>query len=264
MGKHFFQPVQISPAVGTQRAVAQRHDMSLLTPPKPAQTQQEAARWWPYLQRQSPESGRWCALYEEIASPPAEKAGIVVQMLRDNDLTQAQRKLDECRQALDGFAPGTPSSVSALAELAYLTALAYLQYRRGEAEEARNSLDRSVIAIECAIRNSPFLTPSAGRCYELQLHRARISRNQGEWDRMWQEVARGRAMVAGKAPLCAGSTGDIYIEDICRFYRSAKPLNEIERESLDNLSDAEFLRRQYEAHCLSATLVPSIVFDSVP
>lgn len=230
----------------------------------PAQTQQEAAQWLPYLQRQSPEVGRWCALYKEIALPLAKEAGMAVQLLRGNGIAKAQHKLDACRRALDDLASQVPPSIYALAELAFLTAVAYLQYRLGEGEAARDSLDHSVEAIESAIRSSPFLTPSAGRCYELQLHRVRISRNEGKWNRMWREMAKGRAMVAGDTPLCSGPGGSIYIGDICCFYRSAIPLNEIERESLEQLSDVKYLRREYEAHCLSATLVPFIVFDSVP
>lgn len=139
--------------------------------------------------------------------------------------------------------------------------LAYYHYHAGELDIARSILERAASLIEETINLAPFLVPCAGQCYDYQLHLARIARAESRWDEMFTQLQIGRQMVYGELPLCQTVSGGVYLKDVCAFYESATPLNELEREALRLQSDPRTIQREFECHCLLATIPPFIVVN---
>jgi hypothetical protein len=226
-----------------------------------AETSAQAMPWSLYLPDLGRDAQEWCEAYEQFGPWVSKRAMVAVRDLQRRRLECARREIEDCRAYLEIVLRGAPRAVATVVEINYLSTLAYYHYHSAELETAREILARAVSLIEETISLAPFLVPCAGHCYDYQLHLARIARAESRWDEMFEQIRIGRKMVHGELPLCHTIQGPVYLEDVCDFYRNAKPLNEIERETLERLSDPRTVQREYHNLCLTATVVPFIVVN---
>jgi hypothetical protein len=157
----------------------------------------------------------WCgeagiAFREAYARP--EPAAIVactdraLALLRRRETAPAIPLLEEAGERLTarrGFSP----AVEHVLERWYHGVAAYHYYCVSDLDRAAHALDQADLAVRRAIDGAPFLIPLAHHCHEFQLHHARIARERRAFREMQDRVARTRAMVEGRAPLCVLSDG---------------------------------------------------------
>lgn len=217
--------------------------------------------WWTYLPEVGREARQWCSDYELYGKSIALRAGLVARRLQSRRLEGARAELRDCQKESAGLAPYASASTRSVVRTILLAAEAYYYYHLGMAHEARLALFEARGSISEAIESSPFLAPLAGYCYDYCLHFARIARGECKWDEMWRSIEEGRLMVQSKVPLCVTSKSEIYLKDVCSFYRTATPLNELEAVALRKLSDEGEIGAQYESICLWATVIPFVVLD---
>lgn len=228
---------------------------------RPAETAIEARQWWTYLPEAGPEARAWCAAYEQQGLEISKRTGLVVRDLQRRRLERARLELAGCRADLEGMRRTSPRPVATVVEVAYLSVLAYYHYHAAELEAAREILAKAGSLIEETIDLAPFLVPCAGQCYDYRLHLARIARAESRWDEMFTQIRIGRQMVYGELPLCQTVVGNVYLKDVCAFYGNATALNNLEQEALRLQSDPKTIQREFEGHCLLATIPPFIVFN---
>jgi hypothetical protein len=233
----------------------------LQTVRSPANTSAQAKPWWVYLPDFGRDAQEWCEAYEQFGTGISKRVTLVVRDLQRRKLECALRELEGCRVDVEAVMSRAPRPVATVVEISYLSTLAYYHYHIGEFDTAREVLARAVSLIEETISLAPFLVPCAGQCYDYRLHLARIARAESRWDEMFEQIRIGRGMVHGEFPLCHTVRGPVYLKDVCAFYGKARPLNEVERETLQLLSDQRTVQREYHNLCLAATVVPFIVVN---
>jgi hypothetical protein len=233
----------------------------LQTARRSAKTGAQAKLWSLYLPDLGRDAQEWCEAYDQLGLEVSKRTMAVVRDLQRRKLECAWRELEGCRAEMEAVVSRAPRPVATMVEIAYLSTLAYYHYHSDDFRAAREALARAVSLIEETISLAPFLVPCAGQCYDYRLHLARIARAECRWDEMFEQIQIGRKMVYGELPLCRTVRAPVYIEDVCAFYRDARPLNEIEREALDRLSDPRTVQREYHNLCLAATVVPFIVVN---
>ncbi|MEM6454059.1 MAG: hypothetical protein AAF772_03100 [Acidobacteriota bacterium] len=185
----------------------------------------------------------------------------ILQTLHRGDLDLADERLLEAEAVLENAAGDWPPAVLAVFQMEYWSVRAYREYRHGRVEQTTESIAQAVQCVEIALSLHAFLVPITGRCYEYQLHLARLARADADWPAMWRHLETGRDMMAGRRPLCHPLHGPVYVDDICAFYRSIEPLNELEAETVRRLGEPTSIQREYNALCLSVTIAPFVVLD---
>jgi hypothetical protein len=234
---------------------------ALQTVRRPAKTSTQAKPWSLYLPDLGRDAQEWCEAYEQFGPGVAKRTMLAVRDLQRRRLECARRDLEICRSDVEIVLSCAPRPVATVVEINYLSTLAYYHYHLDEHDPARRALARAISLIEETISLAPFLVPCAGHCYDYRLHLARIARSECRWDEMFEQIRIGQKMVYGELPLCHTVRGPIFIEDVCDFYKNARPLNEVERETLARLSDPRTVQREYHNLCLAATVVPFIVVN---
>jgi hypothetical protein len=221
----------------------------------------KARQWWGYLPEVSRDAQEWFETYEPFGIELSQRTTAVIRDLQRRKLERAWRALEDCRTYVESIETIKLRPVFTVVEFSYLSMLAYYYYHAAEFSRARDVLARAVSLIEETISLAPFLVPCAGQCYDFRLHLARIARAESQWNEMFEQIQIGRKMVYGELPLCHTVRGPVYIKDICAFYGSVTPLNEIEREALQRQSNPRAVQREYHNLCIAATIVPFIVVN---
>jgi len=143
-------------------------------------------------------------------------------------------RAEERARALAALSP----SLRHVLDRFYYGALAYLHYCLEDFDTAQELLERSDDAVRAAIEERRFLLPLAVHCHEFCLQHARIARSRRRWQEMREHIARSRAMMQDRLPLCVPRDGAaVYVATVAEFYRSIPGLSAEELAALRDLLD---------------------------
>ena len=141
--------------------------------------------------------------------------------------------LETMREGLEAR-QGLRESVEAVIERYYYGVLGYYFYCTRQWDEASQAMHRANQAVVRAVEKAPFLLPLADACHEFCLHHARIARNQGRWQDMFDRIADVRAMMRNLAPLCVLDDGTrVDYDTLTEHYHSLGELDPADREEIE-------------------------------
>lgn len=193
---------------------------------------------WLHFVRKSGEAGaRWAERYHE-AGAALRLSEEAVQALRQRRHCEGEALLRRARGELRALDGSTPPSVKAVVERWYYGALGYYFYVLDDFDPADCAMARAHGAVVAAVEREPCLVSLAIDAYEIEMHRARVSRERRAWAQMRERAAGAAAMRAGDRPLCTLADGtEVWLADVQRFYRQIPGLTDEERASLATIVD---------------------------
>jgi len=221
---------------------------------------------WLHFASLSGERGRlWV---EEIRRPETFEivgtAGSALPLFHRRELEKGRRLLEEAGTRLRSLrdAGVRPSILAALDQI-YYPLLAYYHYVTEDFALAGQDLDRADQAIATAIDLEPFLLPLAFRCSELELHRARIARNQRRWDEMRLHLDKALGMVVHEScPLCVRPSGAaVTLAEVKDFFRGLPQAGQEMETFARQLTDDAVRHRLFDHFVLGVYALPGFVIS---
>lgn len=184
-----------------------------------------------------------------------------LDLLRRNEVERGRQILehvDEQMAALENGAGNLPLIVPMRWTLGIE---AYLHYLDQRYDKALETLDRAEAIVKQVLETYGFLTDMALAGKDFTVQRARVARNQRDWQAMESSLARARGMISGEIPLLELSDGrEVFVDTVIDHYRRCR-LNEEERQALEYYFDTDrnlglFDRQTWRISFPSGFIVP--------
>lgn len=230
---------------------------------QPADTIIQAHFWETYLPDSSTAAREWHEGFIQNLRGLQQLSRTVMQSVKKGPLEMADRHFEVWARRVRELSAQEPASRYTVARSLFTKTRAYHSYRSGRIDEARRLLRESKALVRQSIEHSPFLFPFSGQSYDIHLNLARLAREEDNWPEMRENVDIVRKMIRDEIPLIQTSNREIYLRDICEYYRSAQPLNDFEREALEVLSRPDAIYATYERHAVSITTSRYVVVNRV-
>lgn len=212
--------------------------------------------WYHFVGRAGPEGHAWIRRY--VSTGLADMNNEAVTMLRRKRIDEGRAVLERLKDGMDALRTDDPS-IGAVLDRWYYGVLGYYFYCVARFDDAHAAMAQAQESVARAVESRRFLFPLVVDCYEFRLHRARIARNERRWNEMWDHIAAGRSMMAGRMPFCVLSSGAPFgIEDVKACYHELG-LTDDEREGVRHLIDDPYRARAFEAAVEVACRLPSFV-----
>jgi hypothetical protein len=182
-----------------------------------------------FIQRSSPAAKSWIQKYFQMI--PHSRITHALRMMQKSRLQHGFSELKSIGQELAQREKEAEDQVL-LASRWYYSVLAYHQYRLEQFSESMKSLDLAQSSVRMAVERCKFLLPFLSSIEEFQIQRARISREQRQWETMAGYVDHAQSLVMEHIPICIFSDGQVATFDMIReFYESIPQLSDQERSS---------------------------------
>jgi hypothetical protein len=143
----------------------------------------------------------------------------------------------------------------------YHSVLAYYFYCRGQFLRASAEMDRAEDTVKKAVAQSDFLLPMLSICEESLIQKARIDRQQNQWDSMKHHLEKAERMSRNQMPLCYIHERPVMEADITEYFLQLESLNEQERDCsyIRSAVDPVYRRQLSSTVLASIYLVPGFV-----
>jgi hypothetical protein len=223
----------------------------------------EALVWYHFVPASSPAGSQWYRSFRDSgAELLAMRIDMAVDALRKGNKIGGRSILDECQENIDMTrAEIDIASHEVLAE-AVCGAEAYWQYRNGDLDGARLTLQAAQNAVVRALEAAPFLVNFTQKCKQLSLNEARVARSQCRFGEMWALIEHARNMVRGRSPLCIVRAGPVFVDAVYRWLEGLNAESSIEVEALEILRNPERTVALFDHLALDASLIPNVALDA--
>jgi hypothetical protein len=209
-----------------------------------------------FIAKRSQEAREW--VDEFMVRVPRE---ISTRALKSFQTKRLEAGLRDLRSYLKTLRSQKRDSVEYLGLRWYHSVLAYYFYCRGQFGRASREMDLAEETVKQAVAQSAFLLPMLSICEESLIQKARIDRQQNNWESMKRHLQKADLMSRNQVPLCYIHERPVMEADITKYFLQLENLTAQERDCsyIRTAIDPVYRRQLTSTILASIYLVPGFV-----